>query len=47
MQAEQNELITRIGPGTACGALMRHYWQPAALVDEFDPASTRAWPSGR
>ncbi len=37
MQAEQNELITRIGPGTACGALMRHYWQPAALLDEFDP----------
>ncbi len=37
MNAEQNELITRIGPGTACGALMRSYWQPAALVDEFDP----------
>jgi phthalate 4,5-dioxygenase len=36
MNREQNELITRIGPGTACGALMRHYWQPAALVDEFD-----------
>ena len=38
MKAEQNELITRIGPGTACGALMRSYWQPVALVDEFDPA---------
>lgn len=38
MKAEQNELITRIGPGTACGALMRRYWQPVALVDEFDPA---------
>ena len=37
MQAEQNELITRIGPGTACGALMRSYWQPVALLDEFDP----------
>ena len=37
MQAEQNELITRIGPGTPCGAMMRSYWQPAALVDEFDP----------
>ncbi|MEO8835923.1 MAG: Rieske 2Fe-2S domain-containing protein [Caldimonas sp.] len=36
MHAEQNELITRIGPGTPCGALMRSYWQPAALVDEFD-----------
>jgi phenylpropionate dioxygenase-like ring-hydroxylating dioxygenase large terminal subunit len=37
MQAELNERLTRIGPGTPCGALMRQYWQPAALVDEFDP----------
>ncbi|HZV92678.1 MAG TPA: Rieske 2Fe-2S domain-containing protein [Caldimonas sp.] len=37
MNAEQNERLTRIGPGTACGALMRSYWQPAALLDEFDP----------
>ena len=36
MNREQNELITRIGPGTACGALMRRYWQPVALLDEFD-----------
>lgn len=38
MKAELNERITRIGPGTACGDLMRHYWQPVALVDEFSPA---------
>ncbi len=37
MQAEQNELITRIGAGTACGDLMRRYWQPLALLDEFEP----------
>jgi phenylpropionate dioxygenase-like ring-hydroxylating dioxygenase large terminal subunit len=37
MQAAQNELLTRIGPGTACGDLLRRYWQPAALLDEFDP----------
>jgi phthalate 4,5-dioxygenase oxygenase subunit len=37
MKAEQNELVTRIGRGTPCGALMRQYWQPVALVDEFDP----------
>lgn len=37
MHAEQNELITRVGPGTPCGALLRQYWQPVALVDEFDP----------
>jgi phthalate 4,5-dioxygenase oxygenase subunit len=36
MQAAQNQLITRIGPGTPCGELLRRYWQPAALVDEFD-----------
>jgi phenylpropionate dioxygenase-like ring-hydroxylating dioxygenase large terminal subunit len=36
MQADLNELLTRIGPGTPCGELMRRYWQPAALVDEFD-----------
>ncbi len=38
MRAEQNELITRIGPGTPCGQLMRRYWQPVALLDEFDAA---------
>ena len=38
MQAAHNELITRVGPGTGCGALMRCYWQPVALLDEFDPA---------
>src|SRR3954467_13949097 len=37
MKSEQNELITRIGPGTGCGAVLRQYWQPIALVDEFDP----------
>jgi phthalate 4,5-dioxygenase oxygenase subunit len=38
MKSEQNELITRIGPGTACGAVLRRYWQPVALVDEFNAA---------
>ena len=38
MKAEQNERITRVGPGTPCGAVLRSYWQPVALVDEFDPA---------
>ncbi|MEO5734149.1 MAG: Rieske 2Fe-2S domain-containing protein [Rubrivivax sp.] len=37
MQTAQNELITRIGPGTPCGELMRRYWQPVALLDEFNP----------
>ena len=38
MNAEQNERLTRITPGTPCGQLLRHYWHPAALVDEFNPA---------
>jgi len=37
MHAAQNQLITRIGPGTPCGDLLRRYWQPLALLDEFDP----------
>ena len=37
MQAAQNQVITRIGPGTPCGELLRRYWQPLALLDEFDP----------
>ena len=35
LSAEQNDLITRTGPGTPAGRLMRCYWQPAALVDEL------------
>ena len=35
LSVQQNDLITRTGPGTAAGALMRRYWQPAALVDEL------------
>ncbi len=37
MKTEHNELITRVGPGTPCGNLLRRYWQPLALVDEFNP----------
>lgn len=32
---EENELLTRIGPGTECGNLLRRYWQPVALVEEL------------
>jgi len=33
--AEQNTLMTKAGPGTPAGRLLRMYWQPAALVDEL------------
>src|SRR5919109_5296208 len=35
LSKEDNELITRTGPGTPCGELMRRYWQPAALAEEL------------
>jgi phthalate 4,5-dioxygenase len=34
---EQNELLTRTGPGTPAGELFRRYWQPAALSEELPP----------
>jgi len=41
ISAEQNDLMTRVGPGTPAGALLRRYWQPAALVDELDADPAR------
>ncbi len=38
MSAEQNELITRTGPGSAAGAVLRRYWQPVALTEELEGA---------
>ena len=35
LSAEQNDRITRTGPGDPAGTLLRRYWQPAALVDEL------------
>lgn len=33
--AEENELLTRTGPGTAMGEVMRRYWQPLLLTEEL------------
>jgi phenylpropionate dioxygenase-like ring-hydroxylating dioxygenase large terminal subunit len=38
ISAEQNDLMTRVGPGTPCGKLLRRYWQPVALTDEMTGA---------
>jgi hypothetical protein len=35
MTREENALLTRIGPGTPCGELLRRYWQPVALSEEL------------
>jgi 5,5'-dehydrodivanillate O-demethylase oxygenase subunit len=36
LTAEENELLTRIGPGTRMGALMRRYWHPVAGSAEME-----------
>jgi phthalate 4,5-dioxygenase len=35
LTTEENELVTRTGPGTPMGELMRRYWMPAALSSEL------------
>ena len=32
---EQNELVTRAGPGTPLGKLFRRYWQPIAMESDI------------
>jgi 5,5'-dehydrodivanillate O-demethylase len=41
LTAEENERLTRVGPGTPMGALMRRYWQPIAAVSQMETHSTR------
>src|SRR5487761_1654797 len=35
LSKEENELITRVGPGTPIGALLRQYWIPALMSSEL------------
>src|SRR5689334_9165279 len=35
LSKEENELITRTGPGTPMGNAMRRYWVPACLSSEI------------
>jgi 5,5'-dehydrodivanillate O-demethylase len=35
ISVEENELLTRCGPGTPMGELMRRYWQPVCAADEL------------
>lgn len=37
MTREENEILTRVGPGTPMGELLRRYWQPAALSEDLPP----------
>jgi phthalate 4,5-dioxygenase oxygenase subunit len=37
LSKEQNDLVTRTGPGTPGGRLLRSYWQPIATAEEMPP----------
>ncbi|HEY3118241.1 MAG TPA: Rieske 2Fe-2S domain-containing protein, partial [Chloroflexota bacterium] len=42
LTAEQNERLTRVGPGTPGGELLRRYWHPVAMVPDLsDESPTR------
>ena len=41
LKQEENELITRVGPGTPMGNLMREYWVPAMLSSELPAPDSR------
>ncbi len=44
MSREQNDRLTRVGPGQPAGRLLRRYWQPVALAEEFDDERVGARP---
>jgi phenylpropionate dioxygenase-like ring-hydroxylating dioxygenase large terminal subunit len=37
LSRDDNDLLTRTGPGTAMGALVRHYWIPVLQSAELEP----------
>ncbi len=47
LTAARNELLTRVGPGTPMGDLLRRYWQPIGGASELDEKSDQADPADR
>lgn len=41
LSQEKNDLLTRVGPGTAMGDYLRRYWHPVAGVSEFDERAVK------
>ena len=39
LTAEENEMLTRVGPGTPAGELLRRYWHPVAIAADLTPES--------
>ena len=41
LSAKENEMFTRVGPGTPAGEFLRRYWHPVALAEEFKEKPTK------
>ena len=41
LSKEENEMLTRVGPGTPCGELMRRYWHPVAATVQLEDNPVR------
>jgi len=41
LSQEQQDTLTRVGPGTPMGELLRRYWYPVAAVSELTGTPTR------
>src|SRR5207244_2721870 len=41
MLTEENERLTRVGPGTPMGTLLRRYWHPIAVTSQFLKPGTK------
>src|SRR4051812_40671439 len=41
LSEERNRMLTRVGPGTPMGDLLRRYWMPVAGATEFDDTSIK------
>jgi 5,5'-dehydrodivanillate O-demethylase len=39
LTADENEMLTRVGPGTPAGELLRRYWHPVAIAADLTPDS--------
>jgi 5,5'-dehydrodivanillate O-demethylase len=42
LTVEESERLTRVGPGTPMGDLLRRYWHPVAAASELEPESVLA-----
>jgi 5,5'-dehydrodivanillate O-demethylase len=41
LSADRNETLTRVGPGTPMGELLRRYWYPVAISSQLPPRDLR------